>query len=426
MGVGHDFVFREDSMTDTIIQNSNPFHKKNRKRQLWTAVFIVMAFIVGYIARNTHNQTDFKPRQDTSGNKESRDNFDYETFWEVWDYVKENYVDADKVSDEKLFYGALQGVVSSSHDPYSVFFEPATSQEFQDEISGIFEGIGAEIGIRNNQLTIVSPLPESPAERSGLKGGDLILMIDGKSTNEMSLGEAVTLIRGPRNSKVILSIFRQTEGETRDISIVRDAISIQSVEWKMRGTIAEIQLKYFNEDTLNDFKSAVHEILLKNPKGLILDIRNNPGGLLRTAIEITSYWVGTSDIIVIEKKRDGSFLAESGYNRNNVLKGIPTVVLINRGSASGSEILAGALQDYRLATLVGEKSFGKGSVQDLRILKDGSSVKLTIAKWLTPKGREINETGIAPDVEVTLTEEDWNAGKDPQLEKALEILGSQK
>lgn len=423
---------------DKINTEFNTSKNKQKKpspyiRQLLIGIGSIALFFLGYLTHDIQGKESNKfVNADVVGFGDSDENaknsnqntpdMDFEAFWEVWNYVKNNYVDSEKVSDEKLYYGALEGIVGAVDDPYSVFFEPVSSEQFQDEISGNLEGIGAEIGIRNNELTIISPIPGSPAEKFGLKGGDIILAIDGKDTLDLPLGQAVYLIRGQKGTTVTLTVFHPGDDGKKDVIIVRDKISINSVEWTMVGNVAHMKLKYFNEDTLEDFKVAVHDIILKNPKGFVLDMRNNPGGLLWTAIEITSYWVGGDDIIVIEKKRDGSFVAEKATNKNALLKSIPTIVLANKGSASGSEIVAGALQDYKYAKIVGETSFGKGSVQDLRMLKDGSSVKLTIAKWLTPGGREIDSKGIEPDIKVELTEEDWNSGKDPQLDKALEIL----
>ncbi len=407
--------------------NSSKEFKKNF-RFVFFFLAIVAAFFLGYIAHiqknndNLNKNPKIENSQSNNASNKEEASFDSDTFWEVWNYVKENYVDPEKVSEQKLYYGALAGIIGSVEDPYSVFFEPKVSEEFENEISGNFEGIGAEIGIRNNRLTIISPLADSPAEKSGLKGGDIIITINGKDTKDLSLGEAVQNIRGERGTKVQLTIYREGEEKDRIIDVTRDKVALHSVEWKMVGGVAHLKLKYFNEDTLGDFSSAVHQILLKNPKGFILDLRNNPGGLLRTAIEVASYWVGGEDIIVIEKKRDGSFLAEKSLNKNDILRSLKTIVLVNRGSASGSEIVAGALQDYKYAKLVGETTFGKGSVQDLKKLNDGSSVKLTIAKWLTPTGRIIDEKGIDPDIAIELTEKDWNESKDPQLDKALQLL----
>ena len=347
---------------------------------------------------------------------------DFNLFWQAWDYIQSNYVDTD-VTDPQLFYGSMEGMVASLGDPYSVYFEPELSKKFQQEISGSFDGIGAEIGLKNNIVTIISPLSGGPAQKAGLKAGDSVISIDGKETKDISLDYAVELIRGIKGTSVTLIIFRKGEADTRSFSVQRDKIGIESVEWSLLpGNIIDLKLKYFNEDTLDDFRDSVNEFMAKKPKGIILDMRNNPGGLLSTAIEITSFWVGGDENIVIERGRDGQYVGERANNNNAILKNIPTIVLINKGSASGSEILAGALQDLKLAELVGETSFGKGSVQDLRELRDGSSIKLTIAKWFTPLGREINEKGIDPDITIELTDEDWNNDKDPQMDKAIELL----
>lgn len=414
-------------MEQNIGRKSENLLKKSDKPKSWNIIsYIVVgffSFVFGYFIHFIDSSFIFsKENAELTAQGSLPKGFDSETFTEVWNYVKENYVDAEKVTDEKLFFGALEGVVGSARDPYSVYLEPVTSEQFQEEISGLFQGIGAEIGIRNSELTVISPLPGSPAEKAGLKGGDIIFKIDGKETKDMPLMTAVNLIRGKEGTRVILTIFRVDSAKEKEVTVTREKIQIKSIEWKMIGGVAYMKYKYFNEDTLSEFVSATNEIILKNPSGFILDLRNNPGGLLRTAIETSSYWIGGDEIVVIEKKRDGTFIAEKASNGKAIFRGIPTVVLINRGSASGSEILAGALQDYKLATLVGERTFGKGSVQDLRLLNDRSSVKLTIAKWLTPKGREIDEKGIDPDIKVELTEEDWNNGKDPQLEKAIEVL----
>jgi len=345
---------------------------------------------------------------------------DFNLFWKVWDLVKKNYVH-QPVADTKLFYGALSGIVSSLDDPYSVFFDPDTAKKFQQELEGSFDGIGAELGIKDKQLTIIAPLPDTPAARAGLKAGDKILAIDGKDTTDMALDYAVSLIRGTKGTEVNLTVWREGWEKPQDFKIARDKIEIASVKWEMKGDIAYIEINHFNEDTSAKFNQAVNEVITKNPKGLILDLRNNPGGFLDTAVEVAGEWI-ENDVVVIEQMDDGQKNEErsSGLAR---LQNLKTVVLINEGSASASEIVAGALQDDGKATLVGKKTFGKGSVQNLEPLEDGSAVKLTVALWLTPKGRQIDKEGIGPDTEVDLTEEDYNANRDPQLYKAIEILG---
>ncbi len=398
------------------------------------AIILIIGVAIGsYFAPVDNAQTAIKVVNTDDNSNHTVEEVDFQQFWDVWDYVKNSYVQ-DSVSDEQLFYGALQGMLASLEDPYSVYLEPKVSEEFTTELSGNFEGIGAEIGIRDELLTVIAPLTGTPAYRAGLRSGDIILKIDNMETRGISLEEAVTNIRGEKGTEVILSVAREGEDGVQEVSIVRDTIEIDSVrfisrsigdaneeEFKlMDGDIALVELLYFNENTLSDWNVTVQKIIEANPKGIILDLRNNPGGFLGTAIEIAGEWANGSPVVQ-EKHRDGTII-EHRARRVARFADIPTVVLINGGSASGSEIVAGALQDYGLATLVGETSFGKGSVQDLRSFPDGSSVKLTIAKWLTPLGRSINEEGITPDVEVEMTREQYEQNLDPQLEKALEIL----
>lgn len=345
---------------------------------------------------------------------------DFSLLWDVWKRVKKDYIVKD-AADTKLFYGALAGVVSSLGDPYSVFFDPETSKKFDESLAGSFEGIGAEIGMKKNQLVIVAPLPGSPAEKAGLRSGDMIASINKKDTTGMAVDVAVNLIRGKKGTTVALTLYREGEKKVRDVVITRDMIKIASVTSKFRDDgIAVIKISHFNQDTEGAFKDAVTQVLSKRSNGIILDMRNNPGGYLDTAVQIAGYWVD-GKTVVIEQYNDKK---QDTYNARvrAAFSDIPTVVLVNEGSASASEIVAGALQDYDKATLVGKKTFGKGSVQDLQHLKDGSSIKLTIAKWLTPKGRSINEEGIKPDIEVTMSDSDYEKNKDPQFDKALEIL----
>jgi carboxyl-terminal processing protease len=336
--------------------------------------------------------------------------------------AKNNYVH-QPVQDTELFYGALSGIISSLDDPYSVFFDPKTAEEFKQELEGTFSGIGAELGIKNNQLTIIAPLPDTPAERAGLKAGDRILAIDSRDTTDMALDYAVSIIRGEKGTDVTLTTWREEWDKAQDFKITRDTIEVASVKWEMKDDIAHIEINHFNEDTERRFDQAVAELITKNPKGLILDLRNNPGGFLNTAVEVAGEWI-ENDVIVVEQIDDGQRNEErsTGLAR---LQNLKTVVLVNQGSASASEIVAGALQDYGKATLVGEKTFGKGSVQNLEPLRDGSAVKITVAEWLTPKGRLIDKEGIVPDVEIKLTEEDYNAERDPQMDKAIEIINDQ-
>jgi len=413
-------------------------------------LFLILGFVSGlatdrlFFADENDNQDNQISGQVENINEKENPDFlgedvDFQQFWQVWKYVKNNYVDSE-IPDTKLFYGALAGVVASLEDPYSVFLNPEISDKFEEELSGSFEGIGAEIGIKDDRLTIIAPLPGTPADKAGLRQGDKVLAVDGYNTTGIALDYAVNIIRGEKGTEVVLTVLSEGETEPHDVSIIRDTIKIESVVYSRKdlngkseedegfvmkdGNIAYIEIRYFNENTLSDWDKIVQKVLNLNPKGIILDLRNNPGGFLNTAIEVTGEWVDGSPV-VLERLRDGSQVAYRA-NRQAHFDSIPTVVLVNGGSASGSEIVSGALQDYQVATIIGETTFGKGSVQDLRKFSDGSSVKLTIAEWLTPLGRNINKDGIKPDIEIELTKEDYDNDKDPQLDKAIEILRLKK
>ncbi len=360
------------------------------------------------------------------------DSIEFQQFWDLWSMLKSKYY-KQPLDEQKMLYGAMSGMTAALGDPYTVFFEPVVAKEFSKSLQGKFEGIGAEIGIKENQLQIIAPLPESPAEKAGLLAGDAILFVNGTSTEGMSVEEAVILIRGDKGTTVVLSIGRITsnkddkgkerkEAKKFDVSIVRDTIVVKSVRTKyLDGNIALIEISHFNEDTSDLFAAAADEVSAKGVKGIVLDLRNNPGGYLDRATAVAGEWVG--DAVVVTELRKGVKVDEFHGTGKNRLKGIPTIVLVNEGSASASEIVAGALQDYGMAKLVGEKTFGKGSVQDYTELQDGTAAKITVAEWLTPKDRSINGIGIEPDVVVERTEEDFHAGRDPQLDKAVELLG---
>jgi carboxyl-terminal processing protease len=295
--------------------------------------------------------------------------------------------------------------------------------------------------VKNNQLMIVSPLVESPAEKAGLKAGDKILFIDDLNTFGLNVDEAVDKIRGPKGTTVTFTVWRGKETKERKITITRDTIKIVSASWtpeekevtrmvekdgkqveeKVKQKVAVIKLSNFNEDTNSRLIKVINEILTSDTKGIVLDLRGNPGGYIDQAVSIASHWLPAGKTIVSEKFADGK-ITQHLANGNAELKDYKTVILVNGGSASASEIVAGAFQDHKIATIVGEQSFGKGSVQNLEDYADGSAVKLTVARWLTPNGTTIDKQGITPDVKVELTEEDFNKDKDPQMDKAFELL----
>lgn len=349
---------------------------------------------------------------------------DFAQFWEVWEMVKSKHVD-QPTSDVKMFYGAIAGMVGSLDDPYSVYFDPEFAQKFAQDLEGEFQGIGAEIGIKKEQLTVIAPLPGTPAEQAGLKAGDRIHAIDDTDTVGMTVEDAVSRIRGEKGTQVKLLVGRDGLAEAKEIVITRATIVVESVKWAVRKQpdgrkIGIITISHFNDNTQSKFNAAARAALMENPAGLVVDLRNDPGGYLDVAISIAGDWVD-KDTVVIERFSDGT---EKKYASETAarLSGIPTVVLVNGGSASASEIVAGALQDSRKAVIVGEQTFGKGSVQDYNEFNDGSALKLTIAKWLTPKGRTIDKEGLAPDIFVEMTPEDFNADRDPQMDKAIELL----
>ena len=344
----------------------------------------------------------------------------FDVYWETWNMLQRKFVD-QPVLETELFYGSLKGMVNSLEDPYTVFFDPDETKEFKDDLHGSFEGIGAEVSMRSGVLIIISPLKESPAEKAGLLPNDYVLSIDDKDTLGVRLDDLVKLLKGPKNTPVVLTVFREGEEETKEITVIRDTINIESVEWETKNDdVAYISLSTFADDTESLFIESINWVKENNYKKIILDLRNNPGGYLNTAINILGYWVN-DDIVVQEMLGDGS-IRKYKSKGNAELADFKTVVLVNEGSASASEIVSGALQDYDLATVVGAKTFGKGSVQSLEELSDGSSLKVTITKWLTPKGRSIDGEGIKPTIKASLTKDDRDKELDPQLDKALEIL----
>ena len=328
-------------------------------------------------------------------------------------------------------YGGLAGLPSLdlrngdptvTGDPYSSFFDPKQTQAFSDDLQGSFDGIGAELGIKDDILTVIAPLEGSPAEKSGLRAGDKILKIGDKLSTDFSIDEAVDLIRGKKGTEVKLTVLHKGEQETQEITIVRDTIEVKSVKLEMKPDgIAYVKINQFGENTTNEFNSAANSIVSQNAKGIILDLRNNPGGFLDGSVDIASRLMPKGKVVVTEEDNTGK--KDNLYTKGgDKLSSFPLVVLINEGSASASEILAAALRDNQGIQLVGEKSFGKGTVQEYINLPGNSSVKITVAKWITPKGDYIMEKGIDPDVEVKLTLDDFNNNRDPQLDKALEVI----
>lgn len=367
----------------------------------------------------------------------NREEVDFSQFWQAWNIAEGKYVDIDKIKRQEMVYGAIAGMVKSLGDPYTVFFPPEETKIFQSEIKGEFEGVGMEIGIRKDVLTVVAPLKGTPAEQAGIRAGDKILKIDEEVTAEMTIEQAVRRIRGPKGTKVKLAIVRNGEDESRIIEIERGLIKIPVIATETKNVVVEkdgkktekdlgdifvIRLYNFSENSPNSFRGALREMIEKNKSKLIIDLRNNPGGFLEAAVDIASWFLPQGETVVKEDfggKADPIIHRSRGYN---IFRDIPIIILVNQGSASASEILAGALRDYGKAKLIGEKTFGKGSVQELLPLAADTSLKVTIAKWLTPKGQALSDGGLEPDIEVKPAKEDIEAGRDIVMEKAIELL----
>ncbi len=349
---------------------------------------------------------------------------DFSLFWTVYHQLQEKFVNPEKITPQSVLYGAVAGMTSSLDDPYTTFFDPIEAKQFQDQLLGSFEGIGVEIGIKQDQLIVVSPIDGTPGQKAGLRAGDAILKIDGNDTSALSVDKAVMLIRGKKGTEVILSIYRSPWIQSKDIKIIRDTIIISPLEWKMLdNNVAYIRINEFGANLENDFNNMAEEILKQNAQKIILDLRNNPGGYLEVSQAIASWFLEKGKVVVTEEPGQGREPKIYKAEGPSIFSKFPTVVLINEGSASASEILAGALRDNRAIKLIGEKSFGKGSVQQAMQLGDGSMLKVTIAKWLTPNGISISDKGLNPDIKVTITEEDIAKHKDPQLDKAIETIG---
>jgi carboxyl-terminal processing protease len=321
----------------------------------------------------------------------------------------------------KLIDGAKQGLVSAAGDPYTEFFNPTDAKAFNDQLAGSITGIGAEIGSdASGNIQIVSPITGYPAQKAGLKPKDLISAINGQSTSGFSVSAAVSKIRGEAGTKVTLTIIRG-QGNPFNITLTRQKITVPSVSWNEAGNIGYMKISQFTDDTVKLAKKAAEEFKTKHVKGVVLDLRGNPGGYLKGAVDVSSLWLEQGKTVVSERR--GSTIIDTEYaTGDNLLAGLPTVVLIDSGSASASEITAGALRDNGVATLIGQKSFGKGSVQQVENLLDGSELKVTVAHWYTPDGKNIDKQGIKPDTAVGISDADLKAGKDPQKDKAYQIL----
>lgn len=346
---------------------------------------------------------------------------------EVLSRLKSNYLKPENIDANKLMYGAAEGMTASLGDPYTAFFPPVQNSRTKEDLQGEFGGVGIQLGFIDKTLAVMSPLKGSPAMKANVKAGDLILKIKdekkniSQDTSKLTIDEAVNLIRGEKGTTVILTMFRDGDKQSKDVSLVRDIINVPSteLEWIDNNKVAHITVNKFGEQTLTEWTKIVDEVKAKGAKGVVLDVRNNPGGYLQRAVDLGSEFIADG---VIVKQRDRQKTETLNVDRQGKLVGVPLVVLINRGSASASEILAGALHERLGTKLIGEKSFGKGTVQEAQEIGDGSSLHVTIAEWLLPSGRNIHGNGLDPDVAVEYKYDEKNPKADNQLDKALEVL----
>ncbi len=355
---------------------------------------------------------------------------DLTEFWEVWHLLEERFIVAgpeDVVTPEDKLRGAIQGMVGAYGDPYTVFMPPAESRAFTEDVSGNFSGIGMEVGNRDGVITIITPLVDTPAERAGLLAGDKIIEIDGEITRNMSIDEAVRRIRGEKGTAVTLDILREGEMELREFTVVRDTIVIPTTKTEQRGDVFIISLYSFNALAEAKMQEALREYVRSDATKLIIDLRGNPGGYLQSAVSIASFFLPTGKVVVRERHSEQG--EEKLYRSQGRTLGREApekiVVLVDRGSASASEILAGALSEHDYATVIGTNTFGKGSVQELISLEDGSSLKVTVTRWLTPDGKSISDGGLEPDIIINRTPEERLSDIDPQLDAALRFLAGE-
>lgn len=372
------------------------------------------------------------------------DRADLTLFWDVWDRLHKYYVDKNALNNTKLINGAISGMVSSLGDPYTVFLPPEQNKEVKDDLGGLFEGIGAQLGVEDKKIVVMSPLKDSPAQKAGIKAGDWIVKVDGTDTSSWTLYEAVSKIRGPKGTSINLTVIHKNTTTPETIKVVRDTITVSSVDWELKNArcsggdsfscevvqsacqdckkIVYLRLSRFGDDTSEQWNKAVDQILEKekteNPAGIVFDLRDNPGGYLSGSVFIASEFLPDGTVVIQDSVRTGRQVYT--VDRAGRLLTIPVVVLINKGTASAAEIVAGSLKERGRAKLVGDTSFGKGSVQEAQDLAGGAGIHITTAKWLLPSGTWINGKGIDPDVKIENS--DSSPENDLQLTKGIEVL----
>ncbi len=396
---------------------------QSRNRLLLFILILIVGFL-SFVSGNVAGKAGIDvsgsilgPEKVTNTSKGKPSDVDFSVFWEAWNKLDKNYVGDINVQD--FVYGSISGLFNSTGDPYTEFLKPKDNERFKDDISGEFEGIGIEISSVNNLPTVVAPLPDSPAEKAGIKAKDVISEVDGTPTADLAFNEVIDKIRGEKGTQVKIKISREGEKGLIEFSVVRGSIKVSSVTNKVQKykgkTISEIKIRQFGDDTESLFNEALAEAEKQRSSAIVLDLRNNPGGYLETSVSMASNFLD-GGVVVTEVDKSGN-KKDFKTNKRAKFKDVKLIVLVNGGSASASEIVSGALKDRKRATIIGSKTFGKGSVQVLENLSDGSAVKITVAKWLTPNGSHIDKIGIEPDIAI---EDNDNTEEDEVLDRALE------
>lgn len=428
---------------DTSIEVREEKVTKNEKKlNKFANVLLIIAFVL-FVFGSGYRLGEYRTQQaalttplDVNISSDGKASFDLTLFWRVWSLMRSKYVYQDKIKPEKMLYGAIKGMVGALEDPYSFFLTPEENQQSKDDLAGHYQGIGAQLGLKDNKIIIIAPLKNSPAEKAGARAGDIIISVDKESTVGWSLNQAVEKIRGEKGTTVVLGIVRNG-GNPFELHIKREEIKVESVELSYKKElgcsgvcpdIAQLKVNQFGDTTNLEWDKAVADIADRyqkgTVKGMVLDVRSNPGGYLEGSVYLAAEFLPENSRVVRQEYVDGSGVNYT-TKREGKLRTIPLIVLIDKGSASASEILAGALRDYKRAVVIGEKSYGKGSVQEALNLDKGAGLHITVAKWVLPGGTWINGTGIKPAIEVkneikegnTLTDE-----TDAQLQRAFEEI----
>lgn len=395
--------------------NNNAFFVRSKVSYgITIAVLVFAVFGVGYYVGSNQVSAEF------TSNKNATPNMGM--FWNVWKTLDSKFISAKDINSETRVWGAIKGLTDSFKDPYTMYFTPNEAKQFNDSLSGEFYGIGIEIGIQEKVLTVIAPIKDTPSFKAGIKSGDKIIEIDGKTTEGLTIDDAISRIKGEKGTPVDLTVFRAGEKTTRKFTLIRDLISVPPIETKIEKGVFEINFSSFSATSAKEFEKAIVEFQKSNSTKLLIDMRGNPGGYLDAAVDIGSWFVPQGKVIVSEDFGSSSephSYRSKGYNL--LKKPSKIIILVDGGSASAAEILSGALKEYGIATLVGQKTYGKGSVQEVISFEDKSELKVTVARWLTPNGVSISEKGIIPDVVVEIPK-DIKAGQDPIKDKAFSLF----